>query len=158
MTISLKQCPDCGADKLVSRAIQRTRHVAGHAFTTDLPARVCARCGTSYFDDPAVGQFDALVAAKLAEAGVTEPEALKFMRKVTGLQGKEFAELLAVRPETVSRWEQGKRPIDRATYAVIRQLVYEHARGLTVTRDYLRSLGRPKRLPKTVRISLPRAA
>ena len=80
------------------------------------------------------------------------------MRKVTGLQGKEFAELLAVRPETVSRWEQGKRPIDRATYAIIRQLVSERARGVTATTDYLRSLRRPKRLPKTVKIALPRAA
>jgi DNA-binding transcriptional regulator YiaG len=138
--------------------INRRRHVAGHVFTADLPARVCAGCGTSYFDDPVVGQFDALVAAKLGEAGVTEPEALKFMRKVTGLQGKEFAELLAVRPETVSRWEQGKRPIDRATYAIIRQLVYESVRGVTTTTDYLRSLRRPKRLPKTVKIALPRAA
>ena len=136
----------------------RKRHVAGHVFTADLPARLCVKCGTSYFDDLVVGQFDALVAAKLAEAAVTQPEALKFMRKVTGLQGKEFAELLAVRPETVSRWEQGKRPIDRATYAVIRQLVYERARGVTATADYLRSLHRPQRLPKTVKIALPRAA
>lgn len=154
----LKQCPNCGATRLQSRVVKRKRHVAGHMFTADLPARVCAECGTTYFEDRVVGQFDALVAAKLAEAGVTAPEALKFMRKVTGLLGKEFAELLAVRPETVSRWEQGKRPIDRATYAIIRQLVYEHARGLTATRDYLRSLRRPKRLPKTIRIALPRAA
>jgi DNA-binding transcriptional regulator YiaG len=105
-----------------------------------------------------VGQFDAAVAAKLAEAGVTQPEALKFMRKVTGLQGKEFAELLLVRPETVSRWEQGKRPIDRATYAIIRQLVHERAGGVTTTADYLRSLRKPKRLPKIVKIALPRAA
>jgi DNA-binding transcriptional regulator YiaG len=104
------------------------------------------------------GQFDALVAAELAEAGVTEPEALKFMRKVTGLQGKEFAALLGVRPETVSRWEQGKRPIDRAAYAIIRQIVHERRRGITVTTDYLRSLHRPKRLPKIVRIAVPHAA
>jgi putative zinc finger/helix-turn-helix YgiT family protein len=138
--------------------MKQKRHVAGHEFAADLPARVCAKCGTSYFDDLVVSQFDALVAARLAEAGVMEAAALKFMRKVTGLQGKEFAELLAVRPETVSRWEQGKRPIDRATYAIIRQLVYERARGVTATADYLRSLRRPKRLPKMVRIALPRAA
>jgi DNA-binding transcriptional regulator YiaG len=124
----------------------------------DLPARVCEGCGTSYFDDRAVGQFDSLVAVKLAEAGVCEPEALRFLRKVTGLQGKEFAELLAVRPETVSRWEQGKRPIDRATYAVIRQLLFERVRGVTATRDYLRSLQKPKRLAKTVKIALRDAA
>ncbi|MBI4518617.1 MAG: helix-turn-helix domain-containing protein [Deltaproteobacteria bacterium] len=154
----LKQCPNCGAARTEPQRIRRERHVAGHVFTADLPARVCAGCATTYFDDLVVSQFDALVAARLAEAGVTEPEALKFMRKGTGLQAKEFAELLAVRPETVSRWEQGKRPIDRATYAVMRQLVYEWARGVTATRDYLRSLCRPKRLPKTIKIALPRAA
>ena len=154
----LKRCPKCEATRLEPRTIKRKRHVAGHEFAADLPARVCVGCGTRYFDDRVVGEFDALVAAKLAEAGVTEPEALQFMRKVTGLQGKEFAELLAVRPETVSRWEQGKRPIDRATYAVIRQLVSERTRGVTTTTDYLRSLHRPKRLPKTVKIAVPRAA
>lgn len=153
-----KRCPNCGAARVESRTVKRKRHVAGHEFAADLPAGVCAACGTSYFDDLVVDQFDVLVAAKLAEAGVTEPDALKFMRKVTGLQAKEFAELLAVRPETVSRWEQGKRPIDRATYAIIRQLVQERARGVTSTTDYLRSLHRPKRLPKTVKIALPCAA
>jgi putative zinc finger/helix-turn-helix YgiT family protein len=154
----LKQCPNCGAAAVERRTIRRKRHVAGCEFTADLQARVCTGCGTSYFEDRVVGQFDAAVAARLAEAGVTDPAALKFMRKVTGLQGKEFAELLGVRPETVSRWEQGKRPVDRATYAVMRQLVYERARGLTSTTDYLRSLHKPKRLPKRVRIALPRAA
>jgi putative zinc finger/helix-turn-helix YgiT family protein len=154
----LKRCPNCGAAAVEPQTIRRKRHVAGYEFTADLPARVCAGCGTSYFDDRVVGQFDAAVAARLAEAGVTDPTALKFMRKVTGLQGKEFAELLAVRPETVSRWEQGKRPIDRATYAIIRQLVCERAGGVTTTTDYLRSLHKPKRLPKIVKIALPRAA
>jgi putative zinc finger/helix-turn-helix YgiT family protein len=154
----LKRCPNCGAAPVGPQTIRRKRHVAGYEFTADLPARVCAACGASYFEDRVVGQFDAAVAARLAEAGVTQPEALKFMRKVTGLQGKQFAELLAVRPETVSRWEQGKRSIDRATYAIIRQLVCERAGGVTTTTDYLRSLRKPKRLPKVVKIALPRAA
>ena len=80
------------------------------------------------------------------------------MRNVTRLQGKESSELLAVRPETVSRWELGKRPIDRATSAVIRQLVSERTYGVTTTADYLRSLHKPKRLPNTVKIAVPRAA
>jgi len=154
----MKKCPNCGVAQLEPQTVRRERHVAGHEFTADLPARVCAGCGTSYFDDRVVGQFDAAVVAKLAEAGVTEPEALKFMRKAMGLRGKEFAELLGVRAETVSRWEQGKRPIDRATYAVICHLVDERTRGVTRTAEYLRSLRKPKRLPKTVKIELPRAA
>jgi putative zinc finger/helix-turn-helix YgiT family protein len=150
----LKRCPSCGTGRIVSRTVGRVRHVAGHVFSAELPARVCTGCGNAYFDDVVVSQFDTLVAARLAGAGVTHPEALKFMRKLTGLQGKEFAELLAVRAETVSRWERGRRPIDRATYAIIRQLICERAAGVTTTTDYLRSLRKPRRLPKTVRLEL----
>jgi hypothetical protein len=113
--------------------MKRTRHVAGHEFAADLPARVCAACGTSYFDDPVVGQFDALVAVKLAEAGVTEPAALQFMRKVTGLQGKEFAELLAVRPETVSqRRNTRERLLERVRSPVDPDIYPRHSLSLTI--------------------------
>lgn len=154
----LESCPSCGIGKLQRRSVDRTRHVAGHAFTASLPARVCASCGEAYFADATVTSFDLVVAATLAEAGVAAAEALKFMRKVTGLNGKEFADLLEVRPETVSRWEKDKRPVDRATYAVIRQLIFDRIHGNTDTADYLRSLHRPKRLPKRVKIDVRDAA
>src|SRR5207237_6906921 len=89
----LNRCPNCNATRLSRRAVERTRHVAGHAFAAKLPAQVCASCGEGYFSDDAVAAFDLAVAARLAEAGITDAEALKFMRKVTGLNGKEFAEL-----------------------------------------------------------------
>lgn len=143
--------------KLKRRAVQRTRQVAGYRFTTSFPAQVCDACGETYFDDTTVANFDLAVAARLADAGVTKAEALKFMRKVTGLQGKEFAQLLHVRPETVSRWEQAKRPIDRATYAIVRQLISEKMRGSTGMADYLRSLQKPKKLPKVVKLDLEAA-
>lgn len=154
----LKKCPNCGANKLQKRNVERSRHVAGHAFTAHLPARVCAACKVAFFADEPVGAFDMLVAAHLAEAGVTSAEALRFMRKSTGMLGKEFAALLDVRPETVSRWEQGKRRIDRATYAIIRQLIWDRLLGKSTTADYLRSLHRPRRLPKKITIRLDRAA
>jgi len=53
----LKRCPNCGAARLESRTMTRKRHVAGHVFTADLPAGLCAKCGTSYFDDVVVGQL-----------------------------------------------------------------------------------------------------
>ena len=117
-----------------------------------LPAVVCESCGESYFEDDDVASFDLRVAVKLAESGIAAAEALKFMRKVTGLNGKEFAELLEVRPETVSRWEKDKRPIDRATYAVIRQLLFDRLHGSTAMADFLKSLHHPKRLPKKVQL------
>lgn len=153
----LTRCPNCGAGRLKRRPVDRTRHVAGHRFSARLAAQVCGSCGETYFDDATVASFDLAVAARLADAGVTSADALKFMRKVTGLQGKEFAALLHVRPETVSRWEQAKRPIDRATYAIIRQLISERMRGSTGMVDYLRSLQKPKRLPKVVKLGMAAA-
>ena len=153
-----KTCPNCAIGKIKPGAANRTRNVAGHSFTAALPAMTCDNCGEIYFDGEVIGQFDLLVAARLAEAGVIDAEALKFMRKVTGLNGKEFAELLEVRAETVSRWEKDKRPIDRATYAVMRQLIFDRLHGTTQTADYLRSLHKPKRLPRNVKIDLHRAA
>jgi len=152
----ITSCPNCNAS-LSRKRIERTRHVAGHAFTARLPAQVCTSCGETYFADEDVAAFDLQVAARLAESGITDAEALKFMRKVTGLNGKEFAELLEVRPETVSRWEQAKRPIDRSTYAIIRQLVFDRLHGTTATADWLRSLRKPKRLPKNVKLHLDAA-
>lgn len=153
----LKKCPNCSA-RLQQKQIERIRHVAGHAFKAALPAQVCASCGATYFADADVAGFDLQVAATLAESGIKDAEALKFMRKVTGLNGKEFAELLEVRPETVSRWEQAKRPIDRSTYALIRQLVFDCLHGSTSTADWLRSLRKPKRLPRNVTLHLDAAA
>ena len=153
----LEHCLNCHG-KLHKQATERIRHVAGHAFTAELPAQVCPSCDETYLADDVVAEFDLLVAVSLAEAGVADHDALKFMRKVCGLNGKEFAELLEVRPETVSRWEQGKRPIDRSRYAVLRQLLSDRMHGSTATADYLRSLRKPKRLPKRVKMTIPHAA
>jgi putative zinc finger/helix-turn-helix YgiT family protein len=158
MMTMMRQCPNCRIGRLARRAVERERHVAGHVFRTQLPGWVCGACGTAYFDDAVVAQFDLLVAARLAEAGVRSAEALAFMRKVTGMDSTEFADLIAVPRRTVAAWERGKRPIDRATYALIRQLISERLRGLTLTADYLRTLRRPRKLPKTVRVSVSRAA
>ena len=154
----LERCPNGDGGRLQRKKVSRTRNVAGHAFTAELSAQVCATCGETYFADEDVAQFDLRVAARLVEAGVTEAEALKFMRKVTGLNGKEFAELLEVRAETVSRWEQDKRPIDRATYAIIRQLIFDRLHGGSGMADFLRSMRKPKRLPRRVALDLHDAA
>ena len=145
-------CPRCRGEEFKSTLALAPRTIAGHRFTASLAAAECQHCGERYFESKPLMAFDRAVAAKLLEAGVTTPDALKFLRNMTGLQGKEFAELLGVRRETVSRWEQGKRPVDRATYALLRQIVLDGIRGGTATADYLRSLGKPKRLPKNVAV------
>jgi putative zinc finger/helix-turn-helix YgiT family protein len=150
-------CVNCQGTKFRRTTAEVKRHVADREFAGKLPAQECASCGMRYYAGPDLSRFELAVSIALANAGVTDAEALKFMRKVTGLNGKEFAELLEVRPETVSRWEKDKRPIDRATYAIIRQLLADRLHGTTEMADYLRSLRKPPRLPRTVKLHLDAA-
>lgn len=124
-----------------------------YAISASLPARVCAACGLVLFADRDVETFDARVGALLSEAGIDTPEVLRFLRKVLGLQGKELARLLGVRPETVSRWEQGRAKMTRAGYALLRQLVKDQAEGSRATAEYLRSLEKPRHLKKRMDLS-----
>lgn len=154
----MTSCTNCLGTSFKRATVELVRHVAGRVFAGQLPARVCLGCEMRYFAGDDLGRFDLAVAATLATAGVLDPEALRFMRKATEPRAKEFADLLGVRAETVSRWESGKTTIDRAAYAVIHQLIVDRLQGSSATSDYLRSLRKPRRLPARVKIVLPDAA
>jgi hypothetical protein len=149
------KCPtDRGA--LVRRLVPHTRHVGPYAFSGRVPGLVCKKCKESYIEGVDLAAFELRVAVVLADAGVASPEVLRYLRKAMGLLGKEFAQILGVRPETVSRWEAGGS-IDRATYAVIRQILHDRLQGKTEMADYLRSLKKPKPLPREVKMRLAKA-
>lgn len=158
--IGLQQCPNCAAPRARLRLtrVDRVRDVAGLHFVAPLFAQKCTKCKTVFHDAKQLQHFDLLVALQLANEGVTVPEAVRFMRAATGLNAKTFAKLLDVRPETVSRWETGARPIDRATLAVFRQLLVDKLGEKMDTADFLRSLDRPHPRRKTIRLELPAAA
>ena len=109
-----RKCSRCGDPGLHLKKRPAIRTVAGHSFKASVPAQVCDSCGAVYFNGTALGDFDLAVANKLARAGVSDGEAIKFMRKAVGLPAVTLAELLDTSPETVSRWERGVSHIDRA--------------------------------------------
>ena len=148
----MKSCPNCDSKDPRNKTLEKSRSVADHVFTAELPAQVCGSCGEAFIEGRDIARFDNTVAMKLLDAGITHPEALKFLRKATGLPAKEFASLLDVRAETVSRWEVGKRPIDRGSYLVLRQLLLDQIHGKNETADYARHLSKPKKLPKVVKL------
>lgn len=143
-------CVNCRNEKFKETFGDLSRHVAGREFKAMLPSRKCTSCGVKYYASEDLARFDLMVAITLAHAAVNEPEALKFMRKVTGLQAKQFADLLGVRPETVSRWESGRAGIDRATYALLQQFLLDRLEGSSATQRRLRIMMHPKKLPKII--------
>src|SRR5260370_42478452 len=122
-----RRCSRGGNGPFREKKRPATRIVAGHSFKASVAALVCDSCGAIYFNGPALGNFDLAVANKLARAGVSDGEAIKFMRKAVGLPAVTLAELLDTSPETVSRWERGVSHIDRAAFAILAGIVMERA-------------------------------
>lgn len=83
----------------------------------------CESCGEKLFTGLEVDrQFDE-VARAVARRGIRTAEEFKFVRKATGYRAADVAELLDVRPETISRWERGEADIPRAALYVVTQLL-----------------------------------
>ncbi|TMB19585.1 MAG: helix-turn-helix domain-containing protein [Deltaproteobacteria bacterium] len=147
-----RKCSRCGNTGLDEKKRPATRTVAGHSFKASVPALVCDSCGAIYFNGPALENFDLAVANKLARAGVSDGEAVKFIRKAVGLPAVTLAELLDTSPETVSRWERGVSRIDRAAFAILAGIVMEKADDRSDTLERLRALRHPARLGQLVQI------
>ena len=147
-----RKCSRCGNTGLHVEKRPATRTIAGHSFKASVPALVCDACGAVYFNGPSLGGFDLAVANRLAHAGVSDGEAIKFMRKAVGLPAVTLAELLDTSPETVSRWERGVSHIDRAAFAILAGIVIEKTDNRSDTLERLRALNRPARLAHLVQI------
>ncbi len=148
------RCVSCGKSALADTRQEQDLTVAGHTFTSTLPAQRCRSCGEIYFSASSLEAFELQVAASLAKAGERSGSALKFMRKASDLRANELAELLDLAPETIYRWESGKLSIERRALALLASMVLEKSEGRTNTLDELRVLRKPKRLPRRLRLKV----
>jgi putative zinc finger/helix-turn-helix YgiT family protein len=116
-------CPTCKNATLIEWTGKTTR------FGVELDARGlhCPACGETLFDFEEMGRQEQVLAAALVERGIRAGNEFAFVRKVAGFKGVEIAELFGVRPETVSRWENGDGEIPRTAAFALAQL-FEHPR------------------------------
>ena len=147
-----RRCWKCGSATLTESTFHAERKIGGQVFVTELPARKCSSCGEQTVSGPDLLAFDAAVAGELARSGVSSPDALKFLRKSMALTAAELAELLELRPETISRIENGKMPVDRRTVALVGALALDHLAGRSETADRLRALAHPPKGRKRVEV------
>lgn len=146
----MQQCAKCKSRGLKRSGSKLQRIVDGIAFEGALPASVCKECGEAYFEAAALERFELGVAAELARMGRGTPTAFQFMRKALGFSGAALGELLGVEPETISRWENGARGLDRGAFALLGGLVMERLEDRSDTRARLEVLRKPVKKPKTV--------
>lgn len=144
------RCPTCGRAAFADGSKALKRVVGGHTFEGTVPAQVCP-CGEALISHQALGHFEAAVARALVTAGAADGDTLKWLRKTAGLRAADLADLLGVTAKTVSRWETGETPIDRATLLTLGRLADDAGEGRSATADALRAMARPPtKAPRTV--------
>jgi putative zinc finger/helix-turn-helix YgiT family protein len=134
-----KKCPSCEGTLVGSRKRQ-TQTVGGRQFVMTIAAESCRGCGSVFLENAALQRAEMEVACELARHGPVSGEAFRYLRKSLGLRGVVVADLLGVTPETISRWENGQRPVDKAAWMTVGSVVLEQASRRPETLERLREL------------------
>jgi len=82
---------------------------------------VCKKCGKQAAEIPAVEKLMQTIARTIVEteSQLTGAE-IRFLRKRLRKKAVEFAKIVSVTPEQVSRWENDSNPPDKSTNKLIR--------------------------------------
>lgn len=120
------KCDACGAQMKSGR--ENYRYTACGLETVTLmnvEVRRCAECGEYEVDIPRVEELHRLIAQEVAsKVARLTPEEIRFLRKHLGFSGVDFAAVLDVTPETVSRWENGKKQMSPVSERALRLMAF----------------------------------
>src|SRR5579862_5812766 len=131
------QCPKCSRPDMRDATDQLTRKVGGYTYSAEVDALRCRGCGDSTVDAHELMAFELAIAVELARHGPISGETFRFMRKAIPIPAVDLAKLLGSTPETLSRWENETRDVDRAAWFVVGGLVLDAVDGSAATRGRL---------------------
>jgi len=145
-------CPECTVPMKDTRLTYRFS-VGGTSFSATVGGARCHQCGASAFDGPDCIAAEQEVARRLALRGPASADGFTFLRTTLGMSAQDLAPLLGRRPEALSRWENGRNPIDPPAWALLGSLVLDKLDGVGTTLARLKTLASGKPAPKTVRLA-----
>lgn len=91
----------------------------------NVEVRRCPECGEYEVDIPNIDALHRLIARGVASKGSRlVPQEIRFLRKYLGFSGADFAKTLDVTPETVSRWETGKKQMSPVAERALRLMIF----------------------------------
>ena len=109
----------------------------------DVPFRVtwtiweCPRDGSTIVPVDVHRIYDQNVLRTIATRGPATSRTFRALRDSLNLSGIELANLLDVTPETVSRWETGKKPLNPLAWVVVASMALDKLEGRAVMRRQL---------------------
>lgn len=90
---------------------------------------VCGSCGESYASIPNMQKLHRVIGSLICEKrkALLKPEEIKFLRKDLHIKAKDLAQTLGVTPQTISRWENGKKEIGEPHDRLLRSIYMMYA-------------------------------
>lgn len=86
--------------------------------------RRCARCGDFEVVIPRIEELHRVLAAAIVRrASRLTGDEVRFLRKYLGYSGVDFAKVIGVTAETVSRWENAKEKMGASAEKLLRMLI-----------------------------------
>jgi hypothetical protein len=152
----MNKCPSCG-ESLTASKKRQTQCVGGRDFIVTVTAGTCRLCGSVFLENASLQRAEMEIACDLARHGPVSGEAFRYLRKALGLRAIVVADLFGVTPETISRWENGQRTMDKVTWLTLGSLVLEQASRPPETLERLRELRVHGPGARSVRIDATRA-
>jgi putative zinc finger/helix-turn-helix YgiT family protein len=152
----MNKCPSCG-EALAASKKRQTQCVGGRDFVVTVATGCCRACGSVFLENASLQRAEMEIACDLARHGPVSGEAFRHLRKTLGLRAIVVADLLGVTPETISRWENGQRPVDKAAWLTLGSVVLEKASRRPETLERLRELRVHGPGARSVRIDVTRA-
>ncbi len=117
-------------------------------------ARTCPACGEVEYAIPRIEVLNAILAGQL----VGKPARLagaevRFLRKVLGWSGRDFASRVGVTPETVSRWENGALAIGETPDKLLRMFVLHENPVIDYSLDWFDDIAKSEGEPMHLRVA-----
>jgi len=122
----MMMCYECGAKGPLEATTEFRPYLEASGLKLQVRQHVyrCRRCGAeSVGIDNMEGLHDEIAATIIKSHARLQGPEVRFLRKHLGWSGEDFARYFQVKPETVSRWENGKQDINTQGDLLLRMCV-----------------------------------
>jgi putative zinc finger/helix-turn-helix YgiT family protein len=121
--VNAHDCEECASERTAT--LERPYHFLEsglpNVYLTGIRYFVCTECNQTTVEIPAIESLMQVIARTVVEreAKLSGAE-IRFLRKRLGKKAVEFAGIVGVSPEQLSRWENESNPPEKATDKLIR--------------------------------------
>ena len=151
------KCIHCGAGLKSTRGAHRYRESGlSNVTLLNVELRTCAACGDREVVIPKIEHLHKVIAQAVSLSPARlRPEEIRVLRKWLGFSAADFARVMGVRPETVSRWENtdGTYPMPPTAERLVRLMVSNQDPTTTYPIDLFQL--QPKTKPEPLRFRGP---